>query len=489
MSAVTMPARADELDQAARELVTGYAAKIDALATWCDEQHLAAEARKTRAWLQPRDPSRLYVFQLSQTAGGPEPPAGAPVNVVEWNTRFARLRREQSGELFDLARRAVRKHRASLAFDLVLAALRENPDNQPVRRLLGYQKYRGEWHTAYEVQKLRAGQVWHEKFGWLPKTYVRRYEEGQRYHDGRWITAEEDARAHRDILSGWDIETEHYNIRTNHSIEAGAELATKLEGLYRVWKQLFVRYFATEAQVLAMFDGRSRSRRFQLPRHQVVYFRDREDYNRSLRAAFPNIGISIGVYVERTRRAYFFAGEDSDRRTLFHEATHQLFHESRPVAANVGGRGNFWIVEGIAMYMESLRQQDGYYVLGGFDDARMLAARYRLLKDNFYVPLAELTTYGVEKIQTDQRIATLYSQAAGLAHFLIHYDGGRYRDALVAYLATVYSGRDNPATLSQLTGTSYAELDRQYRQFMEAGPQPAAAEAQGLLDCLHVRRQ
>jgi len=89
------------------------------------------------------------------------------------------------------------------------------------------------------------------------------------------------------------------------------------------------------------------------------------------------------------------------------------------------------------------------------------------LQDKFYVPLAEFTTYGMERLQGDQRIATLYSQAAGLANFLVFYDSGRYRDALVAYLTTVYSGRDTPQTLSELTGVSYEDLDKQYHEFME----------------------
>ena len=63
------------------------------------------------------------------------------------------------------------------------------------------------------------------------------------------------------------------------------KLAVKLERLYRIWQQLFVRYYATEAQVMALFDGRSRTRRANLPRHHVVFFRDQDDYNRSLRAA------------------------------------------------------------------------------------------------------------------------------------------------------------------------------------------------------------
>ncbi|MFH1923534.1 MAG: DUF1570 domain-containing protein, partial [Planctomycetota bacterium] len=386
---------------------------------------------------------------------------------------FERLKRDQTEAMFELSRRAMVAHRASLAFDLLMGALRENPDHDSIRRILGYQKYRGRWCTRFEVDKLRNGQVWHETFGWLPRAYVKRYEQGERLHGSRWITAEEDARLRREINSGWDVETEHYTIRTNHSLETGVDMGRQLERLYRVWKQLFVRFYATEDQVAALFAGSKRRGppiRLQ-NRHAVVYFRDREDYNRTLSPVLPNVEISIGVYVDTARRAYFFASEDHEERTLLHEAAHQLFHESRPVAPGVGSDHNYWIIEGIAMYLESLRDEDGYHVLGGFDDLRMEAARYRLLSDNFYVPLSELTTYGIDQVKADKRIGTLYSQAAGLTHFLIHYDHGRYRDALVAYLTAVYSGRADPGTLARLTGASHPELDRQYREFMEKGPQ------------------
>jgi hypothetical protein len=390
--------------------------------------------------------------------------------VVEWDGRLVRLRRDQASALFELARRAVRSHRVGLAYDLAMAAVRANPDHEGLRRLLGFQEYHGQWHTADEVRNLRAGQVWHPKFGWLPKSYVGRYEQGQRYSRGRWISADEDATEHRDIGDGWLVGTDHYTVRTNHSLEAAVQLGVKLERLQYLWRQLFVRYYATEAQVVAMFDGRARG--VQTPKYHVVYFRDREDYNRSLRGSLPNIEISVGVYYAPSRTAYFFASKSSEDRNLYHEATHQLFHQSpprgHPVAADVGQKCNFWIIEGIALYMESLREEDGYYVLGGFGDQRMIAARYRLLQDGFYVPLAEFTTYNMEKVQKHPQIATLYSQAAGLTNFLIHYEGGRYRDALAAYLSEVYSGRDTPETLAQLTGSSYDQLDKQYRQFMEA---------------------
>jgi hypothetical protein len=470
--------QAEDLHQTARDLRSRYADELEALAKWCDAAGLAEEARKTRAWLRPRDPNKLYVAVLPRKMGREELPDDAPADLVEWDSRLARLQRDQAADLYDLARRAIRAHRASLAFDLVLAALRENPDHEPIRRLLGYQPYGGQWHTLYEVRKLRAGQLWHERFGWILKSHVPRYEAGQRYYRGRWITAQQDAELHRDIQLGWDVETEHYTIRTNHSIEAAVQLSRELEQLYRVWKQLFARYYLTEAQVAALFTGRARGRPAPRTQHHVVYFKSREEYNQALRSAFPNIGISIGIYVEdtghdRRGRAYFFAGEDVD---FYHEATHQLFHESRPVAPAVGGKHNSWIVEGVALYMESLREEDGCHVLGGFEGERMLAARSRLLEDDFYVPLADFTAYGMDRLRHDERIRTLYSQAAGLTHFLIHYDEGRYRDALIDYLRAVYSGSDGPNTLPQVTGTSFADLDRQYREFMEQGPQsPAAA--------------
>jgi hypothetical protein len=461
-------AYADDLAHTAGDSKAKYAADLGQLAAWCDEKGLKAEARKTRSALGPDDPVKFYVPVLPVEVGPPKLPEGASPVVVEWDQKFNKLRKDRAIALYDLARRAMQAKQPGLALELALDAIRANPDNESVRRLFGYQKYQNQWRTNYEAKKLRQGMVWNDKFGWLPKSYVKRYAEGQRYRNNKWISAAEDAAAHRDIGSGWDIETEHYSIRTDAGLEAGVALGQKLEQLYFLWGQLFICYYASENDVIALFDGRAKAQP-PLRRHQVVYFRDRAEYLDSLKAMMPNIEISIGVYMDNTRTAYFYVDKKGDDRTLYHEATHQLFHESRPVSPKVGRFANFWIIEGIAMYMESLQVRDGYYELGGFDDLRMLAARYRLLNDHFYVPFTELVGYDMERIQKDPRIGTLYSQAAGLTHFLIHYNHARYRDALVAYLTDVYSGRDTEQTLPKLTGASFAELDKQYKEFMTKG--------------------
>ena len=197
----------------------------------------------------------------------------------------------------------------------------------------------------------------------------------------------------------------------------------------------------------------------------------------ALKQSNPQIAITGGIYNGRSKKFFVYADpKNNDDRTLYHEATHQLFSETRKVIANPGGRGNFWIIEGIAMLSESLHQEGSYWVIGNFQDPRVYAARVRLLRDKLYVPLDEFTSYPLERFQRDPRIGTFYSQAAGLTHFLVFYDGGRYRDAVMGFLLAVYTGKDDHETLAKLTGESYKSLDAKYREFMEktVGQQPTA---------------
>lgn len=148
---------------------------------------------------------------------------------------------------------------------------------------------------------------------------------------------------------------------------------------------------------------------------------------------------------------------------MLHEATHQLFQETRPTARLVGRGDNFWIIEAVACYLESLEQHAGYFTLGGPDEGRMPAARHRLLVDNFYVPLDELVALGMQGLQRHADIAKLYSESAGLAAFLL----SRYPEATAKYLESVYTGHADHDTLARLSGRTYAELDAEYRAFVE----------------------
>jgi hypothetical protein len=102
----------------------------------------------------------------------------------------------------------------------------------------------------------------------------------------------------------------------------------------------------------------------------------------------------------------------------------------------------------------------------------MPAARQRLLVDGVYVPLAELTSLGMAGLQAREDLAPLYTESAGLANFFLQAEGGKYRQAWVDYLTAIYTGRATASTLSELTGQSFAELDRRYREYLQAAGPP-----------------
>ena len=50
---------------------------------------------------------------------------------------------------------------------------------------------------------------------------------------------------------------------------------------------------------------------------------------------------------------------------------------------------------------------------------RLPAARIRLERDHFYIPFAEVVTYGARAMLSNPQYRTLYTQAAGQAAFLM----------------------------------------------------------------------
>jgi hypothetical protein len=387
--------------------------------------------------------------------------------------------------LVALAKQAALAGQTSLAFQWTTEAVRENPDHAAARRILGYQQRDSRWLTAYGARMADGGKSWHPKFGWIVASDVTRYEAGERLVGGKWVSAEEEAARHSDMRNGWQVRTDHFLVTTNHSLEAAAELAARLERLHQVWRQLFAGFYLNERGVGELFES-DRQPRAQLRPFRVYYHRDRAEYNAALRRRQPRIPETLGIYFDTEREAHFFAGDsvaaggpvaaatEPPVATLYHEAVHQLFQESRPAAKQIGRTANFWIVEGAAAYFETLTEHNDpdagqYYTIGESAAGRMPAARERLL-DGFYLPLAELSRMGKTEIQAHPQIAKLYSQAAGLSTLLMHAENGRYREPLVRYLKAVYSGRDRELTLAESTGQSFDELDAAYRRFMESLP-------------------
>jgi hypothetical protein len=201
----------------------------------------------------------------------------------------------------------------------------------------------------------------------------------------------------------------------------------------------------------------------------VHFYRSRDEYLEALRPYVKSgLEVSTGMYLTGTRIAYFYQNGPADDGTVIHEATHQLFSESREHRHGDGSRGNFWVLEGIACYMESFREAGDRIELGSWDTLRLKRARQRLPSFTSIEELIALDRKDFER--TD--VVSVYAQSACFAHFLMHYDGGRYRDALVKYLEEVYLGKADYQTLPSLIGVDYATLETQFRQHVVQAKEP-----------------
>ncbi len=416
-----------------------FARALQKLAEQCAESGDEQLATEIGQWVIDRSPGRQYLCLPSPKNSLPS--ADSTKSPVESERHgFAKMRRERAKTLWEQAERAAVEGQAAHAVQLAYQVLREDPDHARARRTLGLQPSK----KVRQPAAIRSRNP-HHAFGWPSQSF-------------------------------WRLQTDHFQITTNHSESAALALADVLEELYVVWNQLFVAYHSTPESVRQAFAGRGSIGK-STSRHRVVLFHDQNEYVSQLARIEPQAKMTLGVYRDADRTAYLFAtnpSEDGDDRqvpTWRHEITHQLFAESRRARKSVGEQRNFWLVEGIALYLESAQRKNGYYTVGGFDSRRLQYARYRALHEDFYVPLDRLCQMGRLAVQQDPRIRRLYSQSAGLAHFLMDGQQGRHREALVQLLKQVYRGADTDESLSQLTGQSCEQLDGQYIAWLPVSDQ------------------
>ena len=131
------------------------------------------------------------------------------------------------------------------------------------------------------------------------------------------------------------------------------------------------------------------------------------------------------------------------------------------------------MVEGFALYMESLTRHQvsgaagSYWTLGGWESDRLQFARYRGLSGDFIMPLEKLSAMGRKDLQASEDIRKIYSQAAGLSHFLMDAQDGLYREPAISIFRALYDGRDTAGAFAKVLGASDAELDRDYFAYLQ----------------------
>jgi hypothetical protein len=449
-----------------KERFREFSNQIEKLAQFCDEKALKDVAATVRSRVIVPEPLRVDKLPSEMRL---EILPGVIGDERYWQTQLRQLEVDYAKDLYRQSRGALHQGFPSYAYILIREAALHDSDHPQVRKILGFMRLGNEWVTPFAFEQMKTkGNIWHEEYGWLPKSHVERYAAGERNFKGRWITAEKEKEQRRDFKFAWEVHTDHYLIKTNVSLERGVEMGKALEDFYGVFHETFASFFHTPEQLQKLFDGTSKSVRTDQP-YTVHFYRTREEYLNRLRKFFPDIDQTNGVYMTNDRVAHFYFDAANDHEaTLFHEATHQLFFESHHKSRAISERDHFWIIEGIACYMESFQRRNGSFSLGDPKYIRFTGARHNLLNEKYYVPLREFSGYGMQEFQRSPELAKNYTQAAGLARFFMHYQNGRYREAVIKHLAQLYSSdertRERADSLDELTGIDFPELDRQYAE-------------------------
>ena len=474
-----------------------FAAQMETLAREVEGLGAATDAETLRTLaLQPEE----RTLQLMVLPDRPLPQVAADLPPAErnWRQRQRALEADYALALYKLGNQAKSASQISLAWRFIREAAYRNPDLASARAALGFVLYDNHWMTPFRKQMLTRGNVWSDQWGWVPAVDLPRYQQGlRRAPNGGWEQADKVNAMRANWADSWEVDSEHFHVRSNHSLERAVEISVELERFYDYFVREFSAVFMTPQQMTSLLKGGADV--VSSKRHHVHYYRTQKEYQERLIKKQPEAAFSNGLYRPDDRIAHFFdrPGEnDVVAETMYHEVTHQILSESarKTVGLDNWVGGDFWLVEGLACYLESFRPQGRTGEVGDPRHPRIAWARKFLVEDGFHVPLERFTGLtqleyqcadmlnGPERIR---RLQQHYSQAAGVTHFFMHYRDREYREALIEYLAQIYSAdqqkRRNNATLAELTGVPFAELDRQYQEYMR-GLGESSAELQSAAD-------
>ncbi|MFG0263623.1 MAG: hypothetical protein ACF8AM_00560 [Rhodopirellula sp. JB055] len=262
-------------------------------------------------------------------------------------------------------------------------------------------------------------------------------------------------------------QTDHFEILSQADDASSRIVAEALEREYWVWTQIFFPIWSGRNQIASIvrdwerentsaadhLKSRSSPARLQHgQRHRVVLLADPESYRATITTAFRNtdtsaVAASTGFYSDTLRLSFFFP--QPDLASLHHEICHQLFTEAsanasrrRPTRGQTFATAtteDFWLIEGMAGYFESLRYEQSLAYVGGWESPRLQLARYQALIGG--VPIASLEDLrGTrDKVQSKPNLARWYSQAALRTHYLMDNAGPTKRRGLLKQLAELYS--------------------------------------------------
>jgi hypothetical protein len=198
--------------------------------------------------------------------------------------------------------------------------------------------------------------------------------------------------------------------------------------------------------------------------------------------------------LDRLSRVYWTADRDAERRIariFTHELTHHWVTEFNPRYSNAELRlrtdlPGYWVVEGIATFIEEGRYdvETGTYDLFdsrsvSLDTVHVLSKKGKLLPWDTVYGLDFRKFHGLPRDSGIFRIVrrwyvgewgltparVFYEQATATFHFLYHGEKGRYREKLLDYVTSYYTGKKQKLSVEAAFGMKPQELGKKVEAF------------------------
>jgi Protein of unknown function (DUF1570) len=324
--------------------------------------------------------------------------------------RMGTLAKDELAEQVDLASRAREVGLEGEAEILLLRVVLTDPMNEPAREALGHRRFGSSWRAPF-------------KGDWLPLLAV--------------------AEKRRSWADAWEFETAHYHLLTNVDLPTALDTALDLEIAYRAFHEVF---------------GRSLGLHHVEERLEAHVHGDAA----SLPALDPGV---VGIFDEATNTLIVDASYRLDRGLLFHEATHQVVHNTH-AGMRAGAPGvPLWLDEGLAEFMQvglAVKPRTYRFAWGEISEDHL---RAHLLANPPYT-LDQVLALRTQDFRTS-RSSLSYAMAYTLVEFCMNADSGIHQDDFLAYLSEAYTRRVEPADFIAIVAKEPAAFEQAWNTYVE----------------------
>ncbi len=420
-----------------REIVEAWAP----FAEWCEKEGLILQARYLAEDVlkdDPKHPIREMVDRQEKMDAGSVKMAvdrAGKKARAEYEARRAPLRAKFGKRFLDLAKWAGEQKLAAEQLDAHVRTYGFVQDNATANRALK--------EAGYDIIF---------NYGLLSKVEKDSAQATLKRLGGRFLNPLDDKDYARELKSwpdAWGFETRNYQLVSNAGHPMVFKFAEECENLY---------------EGLRAFCGKDLPLRGTRGSERLVVwlFRDEPSFHVVLQANGVNRpqGAGVAGFFGTYGRAYFFysprlyeGGMTEPFRSLvetfYHEGTHQMLALQLDVP-NKGRTAKYrsdWVLEGIANYMETMEvtadskgKRNFKFGFAGYDgylakNGHMFGAN-RMAKRGKMNPLIAFTTADYSGYQA---FPGCYPQAIGLAHYLVHAEGGKWKTVFFQYVKEQYT--------------------------------------------------